>query len=319
MKVLEVKDLTTRFYTPEGVVKAVEKVSFEMEDGKTLGLVGESGCGKSVTALSIIGLVSQGKVVGGSIRYKGKELLKVPEREMRKIRGSEISMIFQEPLLSLNPVFTIGSQIVEAMLIHKKVSQVEAWDLMVELLKLVGIPSPRDVARNYPHQLSGGMRQRVMIAMAISTHPSVLIADEPTTALDVTIASQILELLRELQSKFKMSILLITHDFGVIAEMAEAIAVMYAGEIVEYAGVRNLFKAPQHPYTRGLLECLPDAKRKETHLKTIPGYVPDLKKLPSGCSFQERCSYAKPICREIKPHLVEVGTGTFVSCHLYQN
>ncbi len=318
MKVLEVRGLTTRFYTLEGVVKAVENVSFEMWGGKTLGLVGESGCGKTVTALSIMRLIPQGEIVSGNVRYKGRELLKLPEGEMRRIRGGEIAMIFQEPLLSLNPVFTIGNQIVEAIVVHKRTSRMEAESFMIKLLELVGIPSPREMAGCYPHQLSGGMRQRVMIAMAISTQPSVLIADEPTTALDVTIASQILELMRELQSKFKMSILLITHDLGVIAEMADAVAVMYAGEIVECAEVGHLFKKPLHPYTKGLLECLPDPVRRETYLKTIPGHVPDLRNLPSGCNFQDRCPYAIQVCKEAKPHLVDVGSGTFVSCHLYQ-
>jgi oligopeptide/dipeptide ABC transporter ATP-binding protein len=318
MKVLEVIGLTTRFYTPEGVVKAVEKVSFEMWEGKTLGLVGESGCGKTVTALSIMRLMPQGKIVSGNVRYKGRELLQLPEDEIRKIRGGEIAMIFQEPLLSLNPVFTIGNQIVEAIVIHKKTSRTEAESLMIRLLELVGIPLPREMARFYPHQLSGGMRQRVMIAMAISTQPSVLIADEPTTALDVTIASQILGLLRELQSKFEMSILLITHDLGVIAEMADAVAVMYAGEIVEYAEVGHLFKKPLHPYTKGLLECLPDPVSRETYLKTIPGYVPDLRNLPPGCNFRDRCPHTMQVCRQIEPCLVEIGSGAFVSCHLYQ-
>ena len=318
MKVLEVIGLTTRFYTPEGVVKAVEKVSFEMWEGKTLGLVGESGCGKTVTALSIMRLMPQGEIVSGNVRYKGRELLQLPEDEIRKIRGGEIAMIFQEPLLSLNPVFTIGNQIVEAIVVHKRTSRTEAESLMIRLLELVGIPLPREMARFYPHQLSGGMRQRVMIAMAISTQPSVLIADEPTTALDVTIASQILGLLRELQSKFEMSILLITHDLGVIAEMADAVAVMYAGEIVEYAEVGHLFKKPLHPYTKGLLECLPDPVSRETYLKTIPGYVPDLRNLPPGCNFRDRCPHTMQVCRQIEPCLVEVGSGTFVSCHRVQ-
>jgi len=318
-KILEIRNLTTRFHTPEGVVKAVENVSFEVQKGKSLGIVGESGCGKTVTALSIMRLVSQGSITGGSIKYKGRELLELSEDEMRKIRGGEIAMIFQEPLLSLNPVFTIENQIVEAMVLHKKTSRSEAESLTARLLALVGLPSPRETAKCYPHQLSGGMRQRAMIAMAVSTQPSVLIADEPTTALDVTIASQILELMRELQTKFKMSIILITHDFGVIAEMSETVAVMYAGEIVEYAEVGHLFRKPLHPYTKGLLSCLPDAGKRERAFKTIPGYVPDLKNLPQGCNFQNRCRHVMPLCREIEPRLTEVENNIFTACHLYED
>ena len=317
LPILQVKELTTRFYTPEGVVKAVEAVSFTVEKGKTLGIVGESGCGKTVTALSIMRLVFGGRIVGGSVEYGGEDLLKLPEEKMRKIRGAEIAMIFQEPLLSLNPVFTVGEQIVEAMVVHNKASRAEAESSSVQLLDLVGIPSPREVVKRYPHQLSGGMRQRVMISMAISTRPSILIADEPTTALDVTIASQILELLRELQSKFGMSIVLITHDLGIVAEMADFIAVMYAGKVVEYAGVGHLFKKPLHPYTMGLLSCIPDIDKSEENLKTIPGYVPDLRNLPPGCSFQERCQYVMPVCRRIDPELTEVESGASAACQLY--
>lgn len=314
--ILKIKDLSVNFKTPEGLVRAVNSASFGMYEGETLGFVGESGCGKTVTALSIMGLLpTAGRIVNGSIEYGEVDLLKLSAEKMRKMRGREISMIFQEPLLCLNPVFTVGDQIVEAITAHGHAKDRRAKEEMLELLKMVGIRIPPDTANCYPHQLSGGMRQRVMIAMAISSSPSILIADEPTTALDVTIASQILELLRELKKKFKMSILMITHDLGVIAEMADSVAVMYAGEIVEYAPVRRLFKNPLHPYTKGLLDCLPDIKERKGYLRTIPGRVPDLRNLPDGCSFAERCRRAGDVCRQRKPAMVEIEPGMKVACH----
>jgi oligopeptide/dipeptide ABC transporter ATP-binding protein len=298
-------------------VKAVNSLSLEIYEGETLGLVGESGSGKTVTALSIMGLVPSppGRIESDRIMYRETLLTGLPEARLRKIRGKEIAMVFQEPLLSLNPVFTAGGQIVEAIAAHRPVSELEARQDMLELLRLVGIRKPAEVASRYPHQLSGGMRQRVMIAMAICAYPSILIADEPTTALDVTIASRILRLLRELQSKFKMSILLITHDFGVIAETADRVAVMYAGEIVEYAPVKNVFKEPAHPYTRGLLDCVSGIQKKEGPLHTIPGYVPDLRNLPAGCNFADRCPYAVSVCRREKPRLAEIKPDVRVACH----
>jgi len=310
-KILEVKGLRTSFFTEEGEVKAVDDVSFSVFKGKTLGIVGESGCGKSVTSLSIMRLIPNppGRVVGGEILYKGKDLLKLSTDEMRAIRGNEISMIFQEPMTSLNPVFTIGNQICEAILLHQKVSRKEAREKAIDMLKLVGIPSPEKRIDEYPHQLSGGMRQRVMIAMALSCNPQVLIADEPTTALDVTIQAQILDLLVELQEKVGMGLILITHDLGVVAEVADEVAVMYAGRVVEQGTVNEIFTNPKMPYTRGLLNSIPTlskdptGKVKKKRLETIPGIVPNLLHLPKGCRFQERCTYVVDACREKEPDL----------------
>jgi len=304
---LRVKDLVTSFRTDEGELRAVDGVSFEVAEGKTLGVVGESGCGKSVTSLSIMRLVPSppGRVTAGSIELDGRDLLTLSEREMRSIRGNRISMIFQEPMTSLNPVYTVGAQIVEAVRLHQNKSRREARERAVEMLRLVGIPSPESNADAYPHQLSGGMRQRVMIAMALACEPKLLIADEPTTALDVTIQAQILELLRKLQEQLKMSIILITHDLGVVAEHADDVIVMYAGKVVESASVEQLFAHPKHPYTRGLLESVPRLQRSRTRrLPTIEGMVPDLRDLPSGCRFADRCGFVVDACRDKEPELV---------------
>lgn len=303
-KALEVRNLRTSFFTDEGEVKAVDNVSFNAYRGKTLGIVGESGCGKSVTSLSIMRLVPEppGKILGGEILYKGQDLLKLSSSEMRKIRGNEISMIFQEPMTSLNPVFTIGNQIREAIALHQRsLSKKEVQEQAIEMLRLVGIPAPEKRVEDYPHQLSGGMRQRVMIAMALSCNPSVLIADEPTTALDVTIQAQILELLKELQAKVGMALILITHDLGVVAEVADEVVVMYAGQVVEQGTVDEIFSNPKMPYTRGLLNSIPTMEKKR--LEAIPGIVPDLRNLPVGCRFQDRCSFVVDSCRSKEPEL----------------
>jgi oligopeptide/dipeptide ABC transporter ATP-binding protein len=298
---LRVRGLVTSFHTDAGVVRAVEDLSFDVPEGTTVGLVGESGCGKSVTALTIMRLLPepQGQVEAGRIELRGRDLLRLSEREMQDVRGNEISMIFQEPMTSLNPVYAVGSQIVEAIRLHQKRGRRDARAHAIEMLGMVGIPSPETVARAYPHQLSGGQRQRVMIAMAIACQPALLIADEPTTALDVTIQAQILELLRRLQRDMKMSVLLITHDLGVVAENAKEVAVMYAGQLVERGPVREVFTAPKHPYTRGLLASVPrPGERPRTRLPTIEGIVPDLAALPIGCRFADRCSMVEPRCRE---------------------
>jgi oligopeptide/dipeptide ABC transporter ATP-binding protein len=315
---IEVKDLRTSFFTPEGEVKAVDGVSFEIAEGKTLGLVGESGCGKSVTALSIMRLVPSppGKVVGGKIVYRGQDLLKLNGELMRRIRGNEISMIFQEPMTSLNPVFTIGNQIGEAIRLHQGLDKIETREKTIEMLRLVKIADPESRIDDYPHQLSGGMRQRVMIAMALSCNPSLLIADEPTTALDVTIQAQILELMQELQEKMGMSLLLITHDLGVVAEQANEVAIMYAGKIVERADAKGIFSRPLHPYTVGLLNSLPGARGdKKKRLEAIPGVVPSPLELPSGCRFRDRCPKAGGICAEAEPALIEKEKGHWVACY----
>jgi oligopeptide/dipeptide ABC transporter ATP-binding protein len=309
--VLAVRDLVTTFRTERGEVRAVDGVSFEVGRGETVGLVGESGCGKSVTALSILRLVASppGRIASGEVLLDGKNLLALPERDMQKVRGNAISMIFQEPMTSLNPVYTVGAQIIEAIRIHRDVSRRDARTRTIELLKLVGIPSPESNVDAYPHHLSGGMRQRVMIAMALSCEPKVLIADEPTTALDVTIQAQILELLRKLQEKMQMAILLITHDLGVVAEVTNRVVVMYAGRIVEQGNVRDIFKRPRHPYTKGLLESVPRRSERgapRRRLATIEGVVPDLHALPRGCVFQDRCGLVVDRCRESEPELVVV-------------
>ncbi len=316
---LSVRDLVTAFHTDEGTVRAVDGVSFDVRAGGTLGVVGESGCGKSVTALSILRLVQSppGEIVAGEILFEGKNLLTLPEREMRALRGEAISMIFQEPMTSLNPVFTIGTQIVEAIRIHRDMDRAAATKRAIEMLELVGIPAAKERIGAYPHELSGGMRQRVMIAMALACEPKLVIADEPTTALDVTIQAQILELLRRLQGKLGMSIVLITHDLGVVAEFVEEIVVMYAGKVVERAAAEALFEQPLHPYTRGLLASVPsygdNAKKKR--LPTIPGVVPDLRELPEGCRFAARCPDVVDGCRESEPPLEEVRAGgRYVAC-----
>jgi len=316
---LEIQNLKTSFFTEEGEVKAVNDVTFIIPKGKTIGIVGESGCGKSVTALSIMRLVSEppGKIVGGKILYKGKDLITLPMDEMRRIRGNKISMIFQEPMTSLNPVFTIGNQIEEAIALHQKLSSKEVRNKAIEMLRLVGMASPERRISDYPHQLSGGMRQRVMIAMALSCEPEVLIADEPTTALDVTIQAQILELLQKLQQELGMSIILITHDLGVVAEIADEVYVMYAGKVVERASNEAIFERPLHPYTIGLLKSIPSFKMagaKAERLQTIPGVVPSVANLPKGCSFEDRCYLRVRHCKEEEPELREILPDHWVSC-----
>ena len=317
---LEVEDLVTAFHSDEGVVRAVDGVSFSVRDGGTIGLVGESGCGKSVTSLSIMRLVPTppGRYERGRILFEGKDLLALPEKQMRALRGNSISMIFQEPMTSLNPVYTVGQQIMEAVRLHQKLDRKGARAKAIEMLKLVGIPAPEERIDAYPHQLSGGMRQRVMIAMALSCQPKLLIADEPTTALDVTIQAQILDLLASLQKKLGMSIILITHDLGVVAEFVEEIVVMYAAKIVERAETKALFARPLHPYTRGLLASVPSFgdNSKRARLPTIPGVVPDLMRLPAGCRFRERCPDAIALCATEEPKLLEAMPGRFVACHV---
>ena len=313
---LAVDDLVTTFSTEEGLVTPVDGVSFTVEQGETVGVVGESGCGKSVTSLSILRLVPSppGRIAQGRILFEGQDLLTLSEREMRAIRGRDIAMIFQEPMTSLNPVFTCGDQILEALRRHQKVSATEARDQALELLHLVGIPLPEQRLGAYPHQLSGGMRQRIMIAMALCCHPRLLIADEPTTALDVTIQAQILDLLRHLKKQLSMAVLLITHDLGVVAETAERVVVMYAGKVVEEAPVRTLFHAPRHPYTEGLLRSIPRLDERRESLPVIEGMVPNLLDLPSGCRFHPRCPRAERRCREEAPALRSLGEGHRVAC-----
>lgn len=316
---LEIENLRVDFDTEDGEVTAVNGVSLSVGRGETVALVGESGCGKSMTALSVLRLVPSpsGGIRGGSIRFDGEELLTKTIQQMQEIRGRDIAMIFQEPMTSLNPVFTCGEQIVEAITRHRAVSKREAKEQAVEMLRLVGIPMPERRLREYPHQLSGGMRQRVMIGMALCCTPKLLIADEPTTALDVTIQAQILDLLCTLKKKFGMAMLLITHDLGIVAEVAERVVIMYAGEVVEEALVRSLFKRPAHPYTRGLLDSVPKLDRKEEELQTIPGNVPSLKSMPSGCRFHPRCPHARVLCTLSAPTLMEIGEGRRAACWLY--
>ena len=320
MSLLEVKDLKTYFYTDSGVAKAVDGVTFSLDKGKTLGIVGESGCGKSVTSLSIMRLVdpATGRNEGGSIVFDGQDLLTLPEKEMRKLRGNRISMIFQEPMTSLNPVFTIGDQISESLKLHKGLDKKAARDRAIELLELVGIPEAGKRVDEYPHQLSGGMRQRVMIAMALSGDPELLIADEPTTALDVTIQAQILQLLKDLQEKLHMSIIIITHDLGVIAEMADEVAVMYAGDIVEKAPTRALFDDPKHPYTIGLMNSIPDINDHVSRLRTLEGLVPSLYDMPSGCRFAPRCQFCCPECEAHRIKLTTLPDGRQVRCRRFE-
>jgi len=312
---LEVKDLKTYFFTENGIVKAVDGVGFKVYQGEVLGLVGESGCGKSVTAFSIMKLLDYpGKTVGGEILFKGENLLRKTDAEMRKIRGKDIAMIFQEPMTALNPVLTVGFQISEALLMHFPISKDEARKKTLELLKKVGIPMPEQRINEYPHQLSGGMRQRVMIAMAMSCDPILLIADEPTTALDVTIQAQILDLMSTLLREFKGSLIMITHDLGVIAEIADRIAIMYAGKIVEYANKRTIFYSPLHPYTFGLLTSIPRLDLEMKRLNVIPGIVPNPLHFPEGCKFNPRCSFRTDRCKEEEPQLIEVEEGHLVRC-----
>ena len=313
---LEVRDLRTYFHTDEGIGRAVDGVSFAVGRGETLGIVGESGCGKSVSALSVMRLVADppGRIESGQILFKGRDLLALGEEEMCRVRGDDIAMIFQEPMTSLNPVLSCGFQIAESVVLHQQVSKEEARNRAIEMLKLVGIPAPEQRIDEYPHQLSGGMRQRVMIAMALSCNPDVLIADEPTTALDVTIQAQILELLEALQEELQMAILMITHDLGVIAEVADQVAVMYAGRIVEYADTGTLFARPMHPYTRGLLRSIPRLDEGRERLDIISGMVPDARAFPPGCRFAPRCPLADDRCGVEEPILAEIADGHRVSC-----
>ena len=316
-KLIDVRNLRTHFFTEEGVVKAVDGVDFDIYSGETLGVVGESGCGKSVTSLSIMRLIESppGQIVEGEIIFEGeKDLTQLSQKEMRKIRGNDISMIFQEPMTSLNPVYTVGDQISEAILLHKNVSKDEAREQSIDMLRKVGIPLPEQRVDEYPHQLSGGMRQRVMIAMALSCDPKLLIADEPTTALDVTIQAQILELMHELKDNYGMAIMMITHDLGVIAEVADRIAVMYAGKVVEYTDAVTLFDNPQHPYTWGLMHSIPRLDKEVEELYAIPGVVPSPLEFPEGCKYNTRCELADEKCFAQEPELEEIEDGHKVRC-----
>jgi oligopeptide/dipeptide ABC transporter ATP-binding protein len=315
---LEIRDLRTWFDTEEGTIKAVDGVNYVIQRGETLGVVGESGCGKSVTAMSILQLLPKppARYAGGQILFEGRNLLELSEKDLRAVRGNDIAMIFQEPMTSLNPVFTVGNQIGETLQLHRGMSAPEARTASIEMLEKVGIPSPEARIDEYPHQLSGGMKQRVMIAMALACDPALLIADEPTTALDVTIQAQILDLLRDMQEKLGMSILLITHDLGVVAELSNHVAVMYASKIVEYATTESLFARPRHPYTFGLFQSLPEMHAEhDERLREIPGSVPNPLDFPSGCKFRERCFKAMSRCAEEEPVLVDQGNGHLLACH----
>ncbi len=320
---LEVKELKTFFHTEDGLVRAVNGTNLEVYRGEVLGLVGESGSGKSVTGLSILGLIDRpGEIVGGEVWFDGKSLLDMPKKELVQLRGTRISMIFQQPISSINPVLTLGSQVAEILRIHQQMGNHESWERAIELLKLVGIPDPEKRAKSYPHQISGGQAQRIMIAMALALNPALLIADEPTTALDVTIQAQILDLIRSLTAQFDTSVILVTHDLGVIAEMAERVAVMYAGHILEQAGVYDLFDRPLHPYTQGLIASVPLPGERKSRLEIIPGTVPNLIGLPDHCRFASRCkareAYGLTICTEKEPDMIEMEPGHFVRCWLYQ-
>ena len=327
-RLLEVEDLRVQFKGEDGIAKAVDGVSFHIDKGEVLAVVGESGSGKSVTSLAIMRLISSpGQIVGGKIRFRGKdgqerELTSLPEPEMRKLRGNDIAMIFQEPMTSLNPVYTVGDQIAEAIELHRNKTRKEAWDLAGGMLELVGIPEPKKRLNNYPHQMSGGMRQRVMIAMALSCNPSLLIADEPTTALDVTIQAQILELVEQLQQEIGMSVLFITHNLGVVAEVADRVVVMYAGRAVEEADSKDLFARPRMPYTIGLLRSVPRldlSVEKKERLEAIPGNVPNVAHLPAGCAFHPRCNFAVVgVCDQDVPALEDTGAGHMVRCVRWQ-
>ncbi|MCJ8013035.1 ABC transporter ATP-binding protein [Paenibacillus sp. KQZ6P-2] len=321
-KLLEVRNLTTGFLTDKGLVKATDRISLNIEKGKTLCLVGESGSGKSVTSLSIMRLIdyANGMILEGSINFKGEDLAAKKQEELKDIRGNKISMIFQDPMSALNPVFTVGDQIAESLSLHQNKNKKEAWDEAVELLRMVGIPSPEIRAKQYPNQLSGGMCQRVVIAIALAAKPELLIADEPTTALDVTVQAQILELLQDLKEKLGTSILLITHDMGVAAEMADHIAVMYAGAIVEQGTVEEIFTNPSHPYTTGLLQSIPGIEGdRGGELYTIKGTIPALGNLPKGCRFNPRCPHAMDKCRQVEPGDLQIGSEHFTKCWLYED
>ncbi|MCG3174710.1 MAG: Oligopeptide transport ATP-binding protein OppD [Myxococcota bacterium] len=316
---LEIRNLRTQFAADRGLVEPVADVSFNIREGETLALVGESGCGKSVTALSILRLIPTppGRIAGGEILFQGHDLTRLGVDEMRKIRGNSISMIFQEPMTSLNPVFTVGNQIMEAIMLHQKTGRKEARERAIDMLRQVGIPAPEKRVDAYPHEMSGGMRQRVMIAMALSCNPRLLIADEPTTALDVTIQAQIMDLLQKLKEERKMAVMLITHDLGLVAENAQRVVVMYAGKVVEEGRVDDIFASPIHPYTQGLLSSLPTLNERMAHktrLRTIPGLVPDLRRLPGGCRFRDRCPKAEEGCASHEPDLLVVEPGHLARC-----
>ncbi len=316
---LSVKNLKTHFYSAGKTVRALDGVTFTIEEGGAYGLVGETGCGKSVTALSILRLIPSppGRIVDGEVRFKERDILRLSEDEMRSIRGKEISMIFQEPMTSLNPVFRIGDQMAEVIMLHQGLDRARATENAVRMLERVHIPDAARVVRQFPHQLSGGMRQRVMIAMELSCHPSLLIADEPTTALDVTIQAQILRLIKEMKKELHTSILLITHDLGIVAEMCDRVAVMYAGSIVEEASVEEIFEHPQHPYSQGLWGAIPHIDEEKKTLAVIPGMVPDLSNLPAGCKFHPRCQFRFDPCDKLAPALLQVSPGHFVACYLF--
>lgn len=320
MALLEVKGLKTYFYTDGGVVKAIDGVDFTVDEGETLGIVGESGCGKSVTSMSVLRLVAgpAGKIVEGSITFDGTDILALSDKEMRSIRGNKISMIFQEPMTSLNPVFTINQQLSEVLLLHREMTKIEAKQESIKLLEKVGIPRAQEVVDDYPFALSGGMRQRVMIAMALACNPKLLIADEPTTALDVTIQAQVLDLMNKLQKEFGTAIMFITHDLNVIAEMANRVIVMYSGKVVEESSIVELFDKPYHPYTIGLMKSKPDLKTADERLYMIPGVVPNPLYRPAGCQFNSRCEYAIEKCFKLEPDLTEIGSGRKVRCFRWQ-
>lgn len=317
--VLDIRGLRTSFFTDDGEVPAVDNVSFHVHEGEILGIVGESGCGKSVTSLSVMGLIPKppGKIVGGEILFNGEDLTKATEKRMREVRGNEIAMIFQEPMTSLNPVFTIGTQLVEAIRIHNKWSKKKARERAIEILKKVGLPRAEELIDEYPHQLSGGMRQRVMIAMAMVCNPKVLIADEPTTALDVTIQAQILKLMKQLNEELNTAIMMITHDLGVVAEVCDRVVVMYSGKVVEEGDVQSIFKNPQHPYTQGLLKSVPDMRVRTERLYSIPGNVPKPGAIREGCRFAARCEHAMKRCFAETPELYDVGENHKSRCFLH--
>ncbi len=318
--VLEVKNLTTSFFTDDGIIPAVDHVSFHINKGEILGVVGESGCGKSVTSLSIMGLVPNppGKIISGEILLNGEDLTKLPEKRMRQIRGNDVAMIFQEPMTSLNPVYTIGNQLVEAIRLHQKMDKKQARNRAIEIMKHVGLPRAEELIDDYPHQLSGGMRQRVMIAMAMVCEPKLLIADEPTTALDVTIQAQILRLMKKLNENDQTAIMLITHDLGVVAEVCERVVVMYAGKIVEEGDVESIYEHPKHPYTIGLIKSVPDVHMKIDKLYSIPGNVPKPGSIKQGCAFAARCEFATNRCFTETPPLLDMGHGKSVRCFLHE-
>ncbi len=317
-EILKVENLTTHFFTEKGVVRAVDGNSFSIYEGKTLGVVGESGCGKSITAMSILNLIEKpGKIVDGSVKFMGEELVGAADSRIREIRGNEISMIFQEPMTSLNPVFRVGDQIGEALILHRNLSRKEAKNVGIEMLQLVGIPRAEKVIDDYPHQLSGGMRQRVMIAMALACNPKLLIADEPTTALDVTIQAQILALMNRLKTETNTAIMMITHDLGVVAQMADHVLVMYSGKIVESAPVEEIYGDPKHPYTIGLLKSIPRLDETREELNTIEGTVPSPFDLPKGCYFEPRCDKSMEICKHKHPETYKINENHTVACYLY--